>query len=55
MQAKLFTFTLAGNTEKLTSHIRESSDFFLMTKIAQFIIETIVADINILNFLSKVL
>lgn len=25
MQAKLFTFTLAGNTEKLTSHIRESS------------------------------
>lgn len=38
MQAKLFTFTLAGNTEKLTSHSRESSDlfflfFFLMTEL----------------------
>lgn len=46
MQAKLFTFTLAGNTEKLTSHIRESSDFFFNDKnCTVHYFETIVADI----------
>lgn len=52
MQAKLFTFTLAGNTEKLTSHIRESLFFFFFNDknctVRYF--ETIVAHVKYLNF-----
>lgn len=36
--SKAFHIYTGRNTEKLTSHIRESSIFFLITRIAQFII-----------------
>lgn len=52
MQAKRFTFTLAENTEKLTSHIRESSDLFFFNdkNCTVHYFETIVADIKYLKF-----
>lgn len=46
--SKAFHIYTAGNTEKLTSHIRESSDLFFNDKnCTVHYFETIVADISI--------